>query len=183
MNKINCLDLVKQHNQIKDELFESFEKVYNETAFSGGKYIEKFENEFAKYCNVEHFIGVNNGTSALHIALLALGIGNGDEVIVPSNTFIATAWGVTYTGATPVFVDCNMDTWEIDLKSVESKINKRTKAIIGVHLYGLPFDIDGIKSICTKYNLFLLEDAAQAHGAKYKGQVVGGFGEIGRAHV
>lgn len=178
MNKINCLDLVKQHNQIKDELFESFEKVYNETAFSGGKYVEKFENEFAKFCNVKHVVGVNNGTSALHIALLALGIGPGDEVIIPSNTFIATAWGVTYTGATPVFVDCNEDTWEIDLRSVESRINKRTKAIIGVHLYGMPFDIDGIKSICAKYNLLLLEDAAQAHGAKYKGQLVGSFGEM-----
>ena len=178
MNKINCLDLLKQHNQIKDEVFEAFEKVYNETAFSGGKYVEKFENEFANFCNVKYAVGINNGTSALHIALLALGIGPGDEVIIPTNTFISTAWGVTYTGAIPVFVDCNKDTWEIDLDSVQTKINERTKAIIGVHLYGMPFDIEGIKAICSKHNLFLLEDAAQAHGAKYKGQIVGGFGEM-----
>ena len=178
MNKINCLDLLKQHNQIKDEVFEVFEKVYNETAFSGGKYVEKFENEFANFCNVKYAVGINNGTSALHIALLALGIGPGDEVIIPTNTFISTAWGVTYTGAIPVFVDCNKDTWEIDLDSIQTKINERTKAIIGVHLYGMPFDIDSVLAIAKKHNLFLVEDAAQAQGARYKGKTVGGFGEM-----
>jgi dTDP-4-amino-4,6-dideoxygalactose transaminase len=110
--------------------------------------------------------------------MLALGIGRGDEVIVPANTFIATAWGVTYTGATPVFVDCHPTTWEIDPQKIEEKITARTKAIIGVHLYGQPFDVKSVKKIAHKHNLFLIEDAAQAHGALYNDTPVGGFGEI-----
>jgi dTDP-4-amino-4,6-dideoxygalactose transaminase len=122
---------------------------------------------------------VNSGTSALHLALLALGVTAGDEVIVPANTFIATAWAVSYTQATPVFVDCESDTWNISAEKIEEKITKRTKAIIGVHLYGQPFDIEAIKDVASKYDLFLIEDCAQAHGARYKGIHVGGFGEIG----
>ena len=110
--------------------------------------------------------------------MLALGIGPGDEVIVPANTFIATAWGVSHAGATPVFVDCTPDTWQIDVSKIEARITKNTKAIIGVHLYGQPFDIDGVKSIAAKHNLFVVEDAAQAQGAEYKNKVVGGFGEM-----
>ncbi len=178
IKKIPCLDLKGQHEQIKNEIFEAFEKVYANTAFSGGPFVEEFENSFAKYCGTKYAVGVNNGTSALHLAMLALKIGVGDEVIVPANTFIATAWGVSYTGATPVFVDCDPLTWEIDVTKIEEKITPKTKAIIGVHLYGMPFDIDAIKAICTKYNLFLLEDAAQAQGARYKGVNVGGFGEM-----
>jgi dTDP-4-amino-4,6-dideoxygalactose transaminase len=177
--KINCLDLRQQHQQIKKEIFDLFEKVYDNTAFSGGKFVEEFEKGFASFCGTKYAVGVNNGTSALHLAMLALGIGAGDEVIVPANTFIATAWGVSYTGATPVFVDCTSDTWEIDGSKIEERITKRTKAIVGVHLYGQPFDIDNIKEICTKYDLFLVEDAAQAQGAKCKDVVVGGFGEMG----
>ncbi|MEO7266140.1 MAG: DegT/DnrJ/EryC1/StrS family aminotransferase [Ferruginibacter sp.] len=176
--KIPCLDLAGQHQQIKKEVFEAFEKVYEQTAFSGGHFVEEFEKPFAAFCDTKYAIGLNNGTSALHLALLALGVGKGDEVIIPANTFIATAWGVSYTGATPVFVDCKSDTWEIDADLIESKITSKTKAVIGVHLYGQPFDIDAVKAICDKHNIFLLEDAAQAQGATYKNKPVGGFGEM-----
>lgn len=176
---INCLDLSGQHQQIKNEIFEAFEKVYDYTAFSGGPFVEEFEKSFAQFCNTNYAVGLNNGTSALHLAMLALGIGQGDEVILPANTFIATAWGVSYTGAIPVFVDCTSDTWQIDPSKIENKINSRTKAIIGVHLYGQPFDIESVIAICKKYNLFLIEDAAQAQGAIYNGKRVGCFGEMG----
>ncbi|MBN8704154.1 MAG: DegT/DnrJ/EryC1/StrS family aminotransferase [Bacteroidetes bacterium] len=178
MEKIPCLDLKKQHQSIKKEVFEAFEKVYENTAFSGGSFVEEFEKKFADFCQTNYAIGVNNGTSALHLAMLALGIGSGDEVILPANTFIATAWGISHAGATPVFVDCNKDTWQIDASAIEKKITKKTKAIIGVHLYGQPFDIDAVKAICNKHNLFLVEDAAQAQGATYKGKPVGGFSEM-----
>jgi len=177
--KISFLDLKKQYLQIKDEVLKATEEVFSNTAFSGGTYVEKFEKNFAAYCKTQYALGVNNGTSALHLAMLALDIKQGDEVIVPANTFIATAWGVSYVNATPVFVDCTSDTWEIDASKIEQKITKKTKAIIGVHLYGQPFDMDAVKSIAKKYNLFMIEDCAQAHGAKYKGQEVGGTGEIG----
>ena len=177
-NKIPCLDLQRQHQQIKKEVFEAFEKVYDKTAFSGGSFVEEFERSFAAFCNTQYAVAVNNGTSALQLALLAMGIGAGDEVIIPANTFIATAWGVSYTGATPVFVDCTKDTWQIDATKIEEKITSKTKAVIGVHLYGQPFDIDAVKQICTKHGLFLLEDAAQAQGASYNNIPVGGFGEM-----
>ncbi|MFY7972344.1 MAG: DegT/DnrJ/EryC1/StrS family aminotransferase [Flavobacteriales bacterium] len=176
--KIPCLDLKGQHAQIKKEVFEAFEKVYENTAFSGGPFVEEFEKAFAQYCGTAHAIGVNNGTTALHLAMLALGIGEGDEVILPANTFIATAWGVSYVGAIPVFVDCDPDTWEMDATKIEAAITSKTKAIAGVHLYGQPFDVDAVKAICSKHNLFLIEDAAQAQGARYKGTAVGGFGEM-----
>ena len=178
MAKIQCLDLKRQHQKIKQEIFKAFEEVYENTAFSGGPFVEKFENEFAAYCGTQYSIGLNSGTSALHLAMLALGIGHGDEVIIPANTFIATAWGVSYTGATPVFVDCTADTWQIDASKIEEKITKNTKAIIGVHLYGQPFDIDAVRAIATKHNLYLVEDAAQAQGAIYKGKIIGGFGDL-----
>lgn len=178
LTKIPCLDLKGQHQQIKAEVFEMFEKVYENTAFSGGPFVEAFEKQFATFCNTQYSVGVNNGTTALHLAMLALGIGEGDEVIVPADTFIATAWGVSHAGATPVFVDCTADTWEIDITKIEEKISPKTKAIIGVHLYGQPFDIDGVRAICDKHNLFLIEDAAQAQGARYKNQSIGGFGEM-----
>jgi len=176
--KINCLDLKGQHQQIKSEVFEVFEKVYEQTAFSGGSFVESFEKDFAAFCDTKFAVGINNGTSALHLAMLALGIGAGDEVIIPANTFIATAWGVSYTGATPVFVDCLPDTWEIDPASAEAAITPRTKAIIGVHLYGQPYNIDAIKAVCDRHKIYMLEDAAQAQGALYNGKPVGGFGEM-----
>lgn len=178
MSTINCLDLKGQHQQIKKEVFELFEKVYENTAFSGGPFVEQFEKDFSNYAQTKYTIGVNNGTSALHLAMLALGIGAGDEVIIPANTFIATAWGISYVGATPVFVDCDKDNWEIEPALIEKAITSKTKAIIGVHLYGMPFDIDSVLAIAKKHNLFLVEDAAQAQGARYKGKTVGGFGEM-----
>jgi len=177
-DKINCLDLSGQHQQIKSEIFEAFEKVYEKTAFSGGPFVEEFEKKFSSYIGSDYSIGVGNGTIALHLAMLALGIGAGDEVIIPANTFIATAWGVSHAGAIPVFVDCEADTWEIDATKIEAAITSKTKAIIGVHLYGQPFDIDSVQAICEKHNLFLVEDAAQAQGARYKGKTVGVFGEM-----
>lgn len=176
--KINCLDLSGQHAQVKAEIFEAFEKVYAKTAFSGGPFVEEFETQFSNYVDTKYAVGVSNGTVSLHLAMLALGIGAGDEVIIPANTFIATAWGVSHAGATPVFVDCEPDTWEIDPSRIEAAITKKTKAVIGVHLYGQPFDIEAVKAICDKHNLFLVEDAAQAQGARYKGKTVGGFGEM-----
>lgn len=176
--KIPCLDLSGQHRAIKKEVFEIFDRIYDQTAFSGGQAVEEFERNFAAFCGTRYAIGVNNGTSALHLAMLTLGIGPGDEVIVPANTFIATAWGVSYTGATPVFADCRPDTWEIDADRVSALITPRTKAVIGVHLYGQPFDVDALAELCRRHNLFLIEDAAQAQGARYKGRTVGGFGEM-----
>lgn len=176
--KIPCLDLKGQHQQIKKEIFEAFEKVYEKTAFSGGPFVEEFEKSFASFCNTSYALGVSNGTTALHLAMIALGIGAGDEVIIPANTFIATAWGVSHAGATPVFVDCTPDTWQIDISKIEEKITPKTKAIIGVHLYGQPFDIDGVAAVCKKHNLLFIEDAAQAQGAAYKNKPVGGFGEM-----
>ncbi|MDX2171920.1 MAG: DegT/DnrJ/EryC1/StrS family aminotransferase [Bacteroidota bacterium] len=178
MEKINCLDLKGQHQQVKAEIFAAFEKVYEKTAFSGGPFVEEFENNFAKYVGANYAVGVSNGTIALHLAMLALGIGEGDEVIIPANTFIATAWGVSHANATPVFVDCDEHTWEIDATKIEAAITPKTKAIIGVHLYGQPFDVDAVAAICKKHNLFLVEDAAQSQGARYNGKTVGVFGEM-----
>ena len=175
---IPCLDLKEQHKQIKSEVFAAFEKVYENTAFSGGSFVEEFEKKFAPYVGAKFAVGVNNGTSALHLAMLALGVGSGDEVIIPANTFIATAWGVTYSGATPVFVDCDANNWEIDPTKIEAAITKNTKAIIGVHLYGMPFNIDAVAAIAKKHNLFLVEDAAQAQGARYNGKPVGSQSDI-----
>ncbi len=177
-HKIPCLDLKGQHQSIKAEVFAAFEKVYEQTAFSGGPFVEEFEKAFAPFCGARYAAGCNNGTTALHLAFMALGIGAGDEVILPANTFIATAWGVSYTGATPVFVDCTSDTWEIDASRIEAAITPRTKAVAGVHLYGQPFDIDAVQAICRKHGLFLVEDSAQAQGARYKGKPIGGFGDL-----
>ncbi len=173
---LQCLDLKKQHHELKNELFSVFEEVFNQTAFSGGPFVEKFEKQFSSYIGTKYCVGVNNGTSALHLAMMALGIGAGDEVIVPANTFIATAWGVSHAGATPVFIDCDKHTWEMDPLQIEKAITKRTKAIIGVHLYGQPFDIDSVKTICDNNGLFLIEDSAQAQGAIYNGDKIGTFG-------
>ena len=157
---------------------KAIENVCKETAFSGGKYADAFDKEFAAYVGSKFASGVNNGTSALHLAMLALGVGPGDEVIVPANTYIATAWGVSYTGATPVFADCTPDTWEIDPSVLEAKITEKTKGIIGVHLYGQPFDYAGVRKIADRHGLFVVEDCAQAHGAKFEDRNVGTLGDL-----
>ncbi len=145
---------------------------------SSGSYVNKFEEAFAEYCGVKHGIAVCNGTVAIHLALTALGIGKGDEVIIPSFTMIATAFAVCYVGAMPVFVDADKDTWNIDVTKIEEKITPRTKAIIPVHVFGNPCNMDAIKDIAKRHNLFIVEDAAEAHGATYKGLKVGSFSEI-----
>lgn len=175
---IPCLDLKKQYASIKEEVLQKTEEVFDSTAFSGGKYVETFEQEFAQFCESAFALGCNNGTTALHLAILALGIGPGDEVILPANTFIATAWGPSYVNATPVFVDCDPATWQIDANLVEQKITTKTKAIIGVHLYGQPCDVDALKDIAARHQLYFIEDAAQAQGARYKGKRIGQFGDI-----
>ncbi len=144
-----------------------------------GEYILKFEKSFSEYCGAEYGISCSNGTTALHLALVAMGIGHGDEVIVPTLTFIATANAVTYTGAKPVFVDSESRTWTIDPKKIEENITSKTKAIIPVHLYGHPCDMDPIMDIAREHGLYVIEDAAEAHGAEYKGEKVGSIGEMG----
>lgn len=178
-NIIKRIDLGRDFKRHHDEYMAAIEAVCDVTAYSGGSFVERFEGHFAEYCGTKHAIGVNNGTSALHCAMAALGVGEGDEVIVPANTFIATAWGVSYTGATPVFADCTADTWEISPESVEKLITPRTKGIVGVHLYGQPFEYDSIRRIADEHGLFVAEDCAQAHGALYNGRKVGSLGEIG----
>ena len=172
------IDLARNFRSYKTEYMNAIEEVCEKTAFSGGYYSDRFAEEFSKYIGVKYMTGVNNGTSALHLAMLALGIGNGDEVIVPANTFIATAWGVTYTGAKPVFVDCTRDTWEIDPEKTEAAITERTKAIIGVHLYGQPFDFNSIKGIANKKGIYMVEDCAQSAGAEYEGMKTGNLADI-----
>ncbi len=173
------IDLSRDFQKHRKEYLEAIEAVCEETAFSGGRFADQFDKEFAAYCGVPYAAGVNNGTSALHCAMMALGIGQGDEVIVPANTYIATAWGVTYTGAIPVFVDCTKDTWEIDPDKIEEKITDRTKAVLGVHLYGQPFEFGKVKEIADRHGLYVVEDCAQAHGALYQGKMVGSLGELG----
>lgn len=173
------IDLTRDYEKHKDEYMEAIAEVCSKTAFSGGEFADRFDRQFADYLGAAAAAGVNNGTSALHLAMNALDVKEGDEVIVPANTYIATAWAVVYTGATPVFADCTADTWEIDPEDVRRKITPRTKGIIGVHLYGQPFDIDAIMSIAKEHDLFVVEDCAQAHAAKYKGRMVGTFGQMG----
>ncbi len=145
---------------------------------SKGKYVKKFEEAFSEYCNVKYGISTSNGTAALHLALTALGIKKGDEVIIPNLTFIATANSIKYCNAKPIFVDVDKKTWNIDVNKIEEKISKKTKAIIPVHLYGNPCEMNKIMEIAKKHNLFVIEDCAEAHGAEYKGKKVGSFGDI-----
>ncbi|MFZ5919808.1 MAG: DegT/DnrJ/EryC1/StrS family aminotransferase [Chloroflexota bacterium] len=145
---------------------------------SNGQYIERFESAFAEFCGVKHALSCSNGTVALHLALLALGIGPDDEVIVPTLTYVATANAVTYCGAKPVFIDSEPETWNLDPAHLEDCITPRTKAIIVVHLYGHPVDMDAVMDVADKHGLFVVEDAAEAHGAEYKGRRVGSVGHI-----
>ncbi len=144
-----------------------------------GKYVNEFEEKFSKYCGSKYGVAVANGTVALHLALVALGVGKGDEVIIPDLTFVATANAVSYTGAKPVFIDIDKETWCIDVNQIKGKISKRTKAIIPVHLYGHPCDMDPIMEIAEGHGLRVIEDAAEAHGAEYKGKKVGSIGHVG----
>jgi perosamine synthetase len=146
---------------------------------SKGPYVQRFEEGMAAWCGVRHGIATSSGTNALHLALLACGIGPGDEVVVPALSYVASANAVSYTGAVPVFVDVNMETWNLDPTLIEHKITPRTKAIMAVHLYGHPLDMNFLCQIAQNCNLYLIEDACQAHGSEYEGKRVGGIGDIG----
>jgi len=174
---IPLVDLKIQYNTIRHEIDQAISNVIEQTAFIGGKYCETFEREFAEFCDGEYCIGVANGTDALFITLKALGIGEGDEVITVANTFIATAEAIVATGANAVFVDNNAEDFTIDAIRITEKISSKTKAIIPVHLYGQSADMQEIKALAEKYHLFIIEDAAQAHGAKHNGQTVGTLGD------
>jgi len=146
---------------------------------SRGEFIKIFEKEFAKYCGTKYAVTTMNGTAALHLALVSLGIGKGDEVIVPNFTMISSALAIHYTGATPVFIDADENTCNINVSKIEDKITDKTKAIMPVHIYGHPCDMDDINKLAKKYNLKVIEDAAEAHGAEYKGKKAGSLGDIG----
>lgn len=176
---IPFLNLKAQHQALKSEILAAVSDVLDSTAFAGGPYVAKFEEQFAAYCGVKHAVGVGNGTDALWFALLGLGVGPGDEVITVPNTFIATTEAITYCGAKPVFIDIDEETYTMDPRLIESAITPRTKAIIPVHLYGQPADMDAILEIARKHKLFVVEDACQAHGAEYKGRRAGSIGDVG----
>jgi len=163
--------------ELNADLKYAFERVFDNSFYIKGEECARFEKAFADFCKVKACIGVGNGLDALMLSLRALGIGEGDEVIVPSNTYIATALAVTYVGAKPVFVEPLLETFNIDPSLIETAITNRTKAIIPVHLYGQPCDMDPIMEIAEKHGLYVIEDCAQAHGAKYKGKRVGSFGD------
>src|SRR5688572_16674447 len=167
------LNLKAQHQALKAEIMAVLSEVVDSAAFAGGPYVAKFEEEFAAYSTTRYAVGVGNGTDALWFALLALGIGPGDEVITVPNTFIATAEAITYCGAKPVFVDIEETTYNMDPALLERAVTPRTKAIIPVHLYGQMADMDPIMEIAQKHKVFVVEDASQAHGAEYKGRRAG----------
>jgi len=175
---IPFVDLKAQYDSIKDEIDNTIQNVINNTSFIMGEELKKFEEEFAWFCDVKYAIGVANGSDALILALRACGIGEGDEVITVPQTFIATTEAISNVGGKVVFVDIDPKTYTIDVTKIEEKINKRTKAIIPVHLYGQPADMDPIIKLAKKYNLKVIEDAAQAHGAEYKGEKVGSIGNV-----
>ena len=176
---VPLFDLKKQYESIKTEVHAAIDDVLANTAYILGPAVTAFENEFAKYCQTRYAAGVNSGTSALQLALLAAGIGPGDEVITVPLTFVATAAAVQYTGAVPVFVDVEPITLTMDVNQIEAAITSRTKVILPVHLYGQAADMDAILAIARKHNLQVIEDCAQAHGATYKGKRVGGIGDFG----
>ena len=176
---IPFVDLKKQYDSIKGEIDDAIQNVINETAFIKGKYVHQFEEDYKQAYGVNHVISCANGTDAIYITLKALGIGPGDEVITVANTWISTAETISQTGAKPIFVDIDLGYYTINSSKIEEKINKRTKAIIPVHLFGQPAQMDSIIDICNRHNLFLVEDCAQAHFAEWKGQKVGTFGDAG----
>ncbi|WP_238901318.1 DegT/DnrJ/EryC1/StrS family aminotransferase [Clostridium sp. YIM B02500] len=175
--KIPFLKLERMHAEIRNEILSAFEKIYDKNIFILGDSVTAFEREFAKYCNVAHCISCGNGLDALSIILRGYDIGEGDEIIVPSNTYIATSLAVSYVGAKVVLVEPDIKTFNIDVNKIETAITSRTKAVIAVHLYGRPAETDKIKLLCKKYNLKLIEDAAQAHGAIYGGKKAGNLGD------
>jgi dTDP-4-amino-4,6-dideoxygalactose transaminase len=176
--KVPLVDLQAQYRSIKNEIDQAIASVISDAGFVGGKYVKQFEEEFAAFCVAKHCVGVGNGTDALFIALRSLGVGKSDEVITAANSFIATSEAITMAGAKVVFVDCDPRTYNIDTEKISSAITSRTKAIIPVHLYGQPADLPALQTIAKEFGLFLIEDAAQAHGAEFDGKRVGSFGDV-----
>jgi dTDP-4-amino-4,6-dideoxygalactose transaminase len=174
---IPFVDLQSQYRVIADEVRAAIEPVMANTRFILGEEVRLFEQEFAAFCAARHCVGVANGTDALHLIVRAMGIGPGDEVITQTNSFIATAIGISYAGATPVLVDCDPATYQMDVSKLDAAITPRTKAIIPVHLYGQPADMDAVLAMARRHNLRVIEDACQAHGATYRGRPVGGLGD------
>jgi dTDP-4-amino-4,6-dideoxygalactose transaminase len=177
--KVPFLDLKAQYESIRDEIAVALQQVLNNTAFAGGPFVEKFEKEFASFCGCKLAIGVGSGTDALWMSLVCMGIGQGDEVITTPNTFIATAEAISFSGATPVFVDIDEQMYTINPELFEAIITPKTKAIIPVHLYGQMADMDPVMEIAKAHELCVIEDACQAHGAEYKGQAAGSIGDAG----
>ncbi len=175
--QVPFFDIKEQHHLLKEELIDSFESVVNRGELIYGHYVSRFENEFADYLNTNHCVGVANGADALYVSLKALGIGQGDEVITTAHSWISSADAITRTGAEPVFVDTNIFHL-IDETHIESKITKKTKAILPVHLYGQMADVQSIMSICENYNLSMVEDCAQAHGATFQDIKAGAYGHV-----
>ena len=176
---IKFLDLKYQYNNIKVEIDSAIKNVINDSAYIGGKYLQKFEEDFAEYQDAKHCIGVANGTDGLEIALESLNLPKNSEIIVPSNSFISTAEAVSRAGHKVVFCDCDPNNYTISISSLKSKITPKTKAIMAVHLYGHPCDMDQVLKIAKEYNLKVIEDCAQAHGAEYKGKKIGAIGDVG----
>jgi dTDP-4-amino-4,6-dideoxygalactose transaminase len=177
--RIPLVDLKGQYGSIKAEIDEAIARVLQSTEFILGEEVERFENAFADYCEVKHAIGLSSGTDALHLALVACGVGPGDEVIAPTFTFIATAEAISMCGATPVFVDVDADTLNMDPSLFQGAITEKTRAVIPVHLYGQPAEMESILQIARANNLYVIEDAAQAHGARFRGTRAGTLGDIG----
>ena len=177
MKSIPYLELKPQHQDLKAELTQAFTEVLDSGWFIQGKQLEAFEAEYAAYCGSQHCVGVGNGMDALHLILRAYGIGAGDEVIVPSNTYIASWLAASYAGATPVAVEPDVPTYNLDPQKIAAAITPRTKAIMVVHLYGQLADMDPILAIAREHGLKVIEDAAQSHGAKYKGRISGSLGD------
>src|ERR1700736_3424014 len=175
--KVPFLDLKSHHAPMLEEINGAIREVIDSAAFAGGPFVARFEEDFAAYCEGKYAIGVGSGTEALWLALLALGVGPGDEVITVPNSFMATAEAITYCGAKPVFVDVDEQTYNMDPAGLAQAVTHRTKAIIPVHLFGQPADMDPILEFAQKRGLFVVEDAAQAHGALYKGRKVGTLGD------
>ncbi len=176
---IKFLDLHSQYVQIKDEIDKAISSVISESAFVGGKYVSEFEERFAAYQQANYCVGVGNGTDALEIAIEALSLEKGSEIIVPANSFIASSEAVTRTGHKVIFCDCNLYDYTIDIEDVLRKLNPRTSAIIAVHQYGHPCDMDALVRIARDFGIKIIEDCAQAHGAEYKGRKVGSIGDVG----
>ena len=174
--RVPLLYLRTEYQQLRDQILPALDGVCEKSAFVLGEEVEQFECEFASYSEVKHCVALSSGTAALHLGLLALGVQPGDEVITSTNTFLATAEAITYCGARPVFVDIDSSTANLDPSRIERAITPRTRAVIPIHLYGRPADMDAIRSIADAHKLLVLEDAAQAHGAKYSGRRVGSLG-------